>query len=240
MLIWITLSSIMCCGSVFYVFYCCGANTKGVSGNAKKALFDTIPSMIGIWVRKHIGNWLPDGIHRMINYVFNKPNPIVQIIYMFMSFFGFTIFYLYGLSLHLPNLYFNKYHKYTCTSIAFVAFSSFITLSLSKPGRITKENVNALKKLYPVDGQIYKEGECPTCKVAKIARSHHCKFCGFCVERYDHHCIWFNTCIGKNNYRLFVFFLFIHSVFCGYITVLAAGMLTHISKEENLFGQTYR
>lgn len=29
-----------------------------------------------------------------------------------------------------------------------------------------------------------------------------------CVEEFDHHCIWLNTCIGKNNYISFMVLLF--------------------------------
>lgn len=34
--------------------------------------------------------------------------------------------------------------------------------------------------------------------------SKHCRTCGKCVQNFDHHCKWLNTCVGKKNYRYFL------------------------------------
>jgi hypothetical protein len=45
---------------------------------------------------------------------------------------------------------------------------------------------------------------CPTCRVVKPPRSHHCRECNNCVAIFDHHCPWIGNCVARRNYRNFV------------------------------------
>ena len=70
---------------------------------------------------------------------------------------------------------------------------------------------------YAYDNVIYNPGEeCRTCKITKPARSKHCSACDVCVEHFDHHCMWINKCVGKNNYIRFLVMAFTHMVFSAY------------------------
>ncbi|GMT27509.1 hypothetical protein PFISCL1PPCAC_18806, partial [Pristionchus fissidentatus] len=54
----------------------------------------------------------------------------------------------------------------------------------------------------PKRGHIIQQGKCTLCEVqVSEPESKHCKRCNKCCEKFDHHCVWLNTCIGGRNYR---------------------------------------
>ena len=45
---------------------------------------------------------------------------------------------------------------------------------------------------------------CKICRTRVPLRGKHCHSCGRCVQKFDHHCSWLGTCIGRRNHPHFV------------------------------------
>ena len=63
---------------------------------------------------------------------------------------------------------------------------------------------------------------CPECQVIMLPRSRHCNVCKKCVDRWDHHCPWLNTCIGGRNHAYFLFFVIFIT---GYLFLVTAVLI---------------
>ncbi|XP_010524891.1 PREDICTED: probable protein S-acyltransferase 17 [Tarenaya hassleriana] len=164
-------------------------------------------------------------------YCCDRPNPILQIMYLGMI--GLTYFAIAKSSFtYLPGHYIGEVHKYTSFLAVIIGITFFILTSFSDPGTVKPRNVSQYISAYPYDDIIYSEKECSTCKIPKPARSKHCSICNRCVARFDHHCGWMNNCIGERNTRYFMAFLLWHFLLCLYgavaIGLILAGRLKEL------------
>ena len=91
-------------------------------------------------------------------------------------------------------------------SIMSFLFSIFFTCYFICYQKKKKKKINQKKSLI----QLYEENEnsniCVKCKSVMKNDTVHCLVCGICIDKWDHHCFWLNTCINndtKNKFKLF-------------------------------------
>lgn len=100
-----------------------------------------------------------------------------------------------------------------------LVYASLAAAVLSDPGQVRPRRAPPIA--FTANNLIFfAERQCPTCLVAKPARSKHCSHCNKCFYLFDHHCLWINNCVAYYNYRYFVAYLACQLQFLAYGTVL--------------------
>lgn len=98
------------------------------------------------------------------------------------------------------------------STILLLCLINLFLVSTTDPGIIkrchTIDEETFTRQDYLIQGALYELKFCTKCYIFRPPRSMHCNICNNCVEQYDHHCPWVGTCIGKKNYRYFLWFVY--------------------------------
>ena len=220
--------------AVIFVVFCADIEGEGVFGWCSRLLILKLPYWFQRSLRYICGRHLYRWCSRCFNYTLNQRNPILQILYLVLLNGAFIYWLVFGYP-RIPTYLVKEHHGYMAFFLLLCCHISFITACKESPGVITKMNIDCFMH-QEYDGVLFQENKiCPTCHLIKPPRSKHCSYCNVCVPKFDHHCVWLNQCVGELNYRYFLRFLFIHSIFFGYGTALVAGIMLSEAFERDIF-----
>ena len=107
------------------------------------------------------------------------------------------------------------------TALFFIFSIVFYLLTISlDPGYVTKQP-NFLQLLAKLVSENYHlDYVCIPCETLRPENAEHCNFCDRCVQKFDHHCVFVNNCVGYRNHKWFLLFLI-----C--FTLYMLGLLVH-------------
>ena len=114
----------------------------------------------------------------------------------------------------------------------------------TEPGILQRKYNTSIRKKFYLDnktdykvlnkGNLVKLSLCYTCSLIRPPRTSHCAECDNCTERFDHHCIWIGTCVGKRNYKRFILFLIVLNIVAFIHLILS---LIYLVKSINLYNE---
>lgn len=91
-----------------------------------------------------------------------------------------------------------------------IVLKVYLSLSVCEDDALFEPTKKTNSELLTLAGIKPNEISCYYCRVFVKKDSKHCAVCDKCVEGFDHHCRWLNTCIGVKNYKpFFVFVVFV-------------------------------
>jgi len=132
---------------------------------------------------------------------------------MIISFILYTIPFSISFSI-LIKIHDNKSSYFPISIITFFWIISIITTILggfTDPGILNRQNqnfyytTNRPQIKYVLRGHLIHINYCYSCSLFRPPRTSHCAICDNCVMRFDHHCMWLGTCVGRRNYKYFFY-----------------------------------
>ena len=169
--------------------------------------------------------------------------------HMIFTFFLYTIPFLFTLIVLLKlgkiKQYLNAIYIVISSLLYIISIYSTIRGGCTDPGILPRQNADIYYTTskpnlrYNVNGHIVKLNYCYSCSLFRPPRTSHCAICDNCVERFDHHCLWLGTCVGKRNYKYFYLLLGLLNIsalfqigFCLYVLIFEVKKIKNKENKE--------
>uniref|UniRef100_A0A673JLP5 Palmitoyltransferase n=1 Tax=Sinocyclocheilus rhinocerous TaxID=307959 RepID=A0A673JLP5_9TELE len=94
---------------------------------------------------------------------------------------------------------------YTLFNFSLVHFCVFVGLFWKvlnqNPGQLKEADTDSQ---FSSIGDLIEAGKRPD---RFLDNCKHCRLCDMCIQDYDHHCLFLNQCVGRDNHRIFILFI---------------------------------
>ena len=118
-----------------------------------------------------------------------------------------------------------------------ILLSCFYIVKKSDPGiEPTNKTKNTLFSLLNQGNDL--SNVCPWCIGFMNANSYHCPYCKKCISFQEFHNSILNNCIGKNNFKMYLFYLFFITLYFGLKCFVGVFSIKHIDspiQKDNIF-----
>ncbi|XP_029432118.1 probable palmitoyltransferase ZDHHC4 [Rhinatrema bivittatum] len=214
-----TIYSLLVLLSVFLICYCSGRNLKS-QGRILRPVSKIVHCIVPPWLQQTTQNT----VHRLCH----TRTLLFVLLHLVLDLAVFAEYSweIFGYCLELEFCWFYLVLPYGLLTLNIFFF--FLS-SVTDPGTITKSNLKQCLQTHCNNEETFLQHRlCPTCNLRKPARSKHCRVCNRCVQRFDHHCVWVNNCIGALNARYFLPYLLTLTVLAAYLAALTAAFLLQV------------
>ncbi|XP_034491351.1 palmitoyltransferase ZDHHC4 isoform X2 [Marmota flaviventris] len=178
-------------------------------------------------------------VRKLLHYLFHTRNHAFIILHLVLQGTVYTE-YTWEIFGYCQELEFSLYYLLLPYLLLIICLIFFTLTCLTNPGTITKENELLFLQVYEFDEVMFpKNARCSTCDLRKPARSKHCSVCNWCVHRFDHHCVWVNTCIGAWNTRYFLIYLLTLTASAAIMAIISTMFLVCLVTMSDLYQETY-
>ncbi|KAH9100139.1 hypothetical protein LEN26_016142 [Aphanomyces euteiches] len=232
-----------------YVFLVYGVDPDRdtAMSTVRRLLLEDTPAFLSRLLLRLCGPDVHKSTLDIFDYVLNKPNPLMQIVYLHLVVGGYALFLVFADPL-IPNIYLAEYHKYCLPAAVLAAVISFLKASTAPAGKMWSSTVgtNSIptciaqnRNAQPAiaSNQLVPNiALCATyaCHDSIIVRLFSYQSTNFGVD-----CAWLNACVGELNYKYFIAFIGVNALILIYATYVLLHVLLGEVVSLQLFESKY-